>query len=89
MSTDERSLRDKIKDAERATAEIKRHLEHLTEEGLARHSTDNRGRPGVAATCPATKSALGRSGRAARNEVGRFRPTAVMSRVEIRTAMSP
>jgi predicted ArsR family transcriptional regulator len=50
MSTDERSLRDKIKDAERATAEIKRHLEHLTEEGLARHSTDNRGRPGVAAT---------------------------------------
>jgi len=27
MCTDDRSLRDKIKDAARATAEIKRHLE--------------------------------------------------------------
>jgi hypothetical protein len=50
-NNDDRSLRDKIKDAARATAEIKRHLEHLTEEGLARHSTDKpRSRPGVAAT---------------------------------------
>ena len=41
MNSDDRSLRDKIKDAPRATAEIKRHLEHLTEEALARLNRQN------------------------------------------------
>jgi hypothetical protein len=48
--TDEQ-LKARVKDAAKATAEIKRHLEHLTEEALARHSTDKpRSRPGATAT---------------------------------------
>jgi hypothetical protein len=50
VNCDERSLRDKIKEAERATVEIKRHLEHLTEEGSQGTQPTNRGRPRVAAT---------------------------------------
>jgi hypothetical protein len=44
-NNDERALRDKIKDAARATAQIKRHLEQLTEEALAQDPTDKRGGP--------------------------------------------
>jgi hypothetical protein len=50
MCTDDRSLSDKIADAARATAEIRRHIERLTVEALAQDPTDKRGRPRVAAT---------------------------------------
>jgi hypothetical protein len=74
MCTDDRSLSDKIADAARATAEIKRRLEQLTSEAFAQDQPTTEVAPLVAAACPATMPALGRSGRAARNEVGRFRP---------------
>jgi len=72
VNCDERSLRDKIKEAERATVEIKRHLEHLTERARKALNRQTEVVPGWRQPDPTTMSALGRSGRAARNEVGRF-----------------
>jgi hypothetical protein len=69
MCTDDRSLSDKIADAARATAEIKRRLEQLTEEAFAQDQPTTEVAPGWRQPDPATMSAFGR---AARNEVGRF-----------------
>jgi hypothetical protein len=49
-NNDERALRDKLADAARATAEIKHPPRKIDQRGVRTGSTDNGGRPGVAAT---------------------------------------
>jgi hypothetical protein len=49
MCTDDRSLSDKIADAARATAEIKRRLEQLTSEAFAQDQPTTEVAPLVAA----------------------------------------
>jgi hypothetical protein len=85
--TDDRSLREKVADAARATADIRRHVEHLTNEAFAaaeqqrrieeamRENADQSLRmvgPGWRQSDPGPVSALGRSGRAPPRRVGRI-----------------